>query len=74
MVPIVSKSNSMNIVSDSNDDLYEEDFKNIKDKVFDEDVNDQFKISPQTTINAKVVPALKKLKALYKNNANKIIK
>ena len=63
MVPIIINNNRINIVSDSNSDLSEEDFKNSKDNFFDEDEDDQVKISPQTTVNAKVVQAMKKLQA-----------
>ena len=45
-VSIVNNNNSVNTVSDSNSDSSEEDFKNSKDNFFDEDVNDQVKISP----------------------------
>ena len=55
MVPIINHNNDINIVTDSNSDSSEEDFKNNKDKFFDEDVDDQVEISPQTTVNAKVV-------------------
>ena len=56
MVPVVgNNNNSINILSDSDSDLSGEEFKNSKDNFFDEDVDDQVKISPQTTVNAKVV-------------------
>ena len=54
MVPLVNINNSINIVSDSDSDSSEEDFKNSEDNFFDKDVNDQLKISPHTTVNAKV--------------------
>ena len=41
---------------------------------FDEDIDDKVKATPQTTINVKVVPAMKKLQASYNNDTNKIIK
>ena len=46
MVPVVSNNNSINIVSNSDSDLSEEDFENNEDNFFNEDVNDQVKISP----------------------------
>ena len=45
----------INVVSNSNSDSRGEGVKNNKDKFFDEDIDDQVKISPQTTVNAKVV-------------------
>ena len=41
MVPVVNNNNSVNIVSDSNSDLSDEDFENSKDNFFNEDVDDQ---------------------------------
>ena len=41
---------------------------------FDEDVDNQVKVSPQTTINTNMVQAMKKLQALYNDDANKFIK
>ena len=55
MVPIVNNNNSINRVRDFNSDSSEEDFENNEDNFFNGDVNDQVKISPQTTINKKVV-------------------
>ena len=40
---------------------------------FDEDIDDQVKVAPQTTINTKVVQAMKKFQALYNDDENKII-
>ena len=74
MAPVVNNNNSIKIVSDSDYDLSEEDFKNSKDNFFHKDVNAQVKISPQTAINAKVVWAMKKLQTSYNVDANKIIK
>ena len=61
MVPIVNNNNNVNVVSDSSSGSSEEDFENNKGYFFDKDVNKQVKISPQNTINAKVVWAIKKL-------------
>ena len=74
MVPVLINNSNINVVSDSDRDPSEEDFKNNKDNFFDEDINDQVKVSPQTTINAKVVWAMRKLQASYNEDANKIIK
>ena len=43
------------------------------DNFFDEDIDDQVKVSPQTTVKAKVVWAMKKFQASYNDDANKII-
>ena len=48
--------------------------KNNKENFFDEDIDDKVIASPKSTINAKVIQAMKKLQALYNDNANKIIK
>ena len=53
-VPVVNNNNTVNVVSNSDSDSNEEDVKNNKDKFFDEDIDEQIKISPQITINAKV--------------------
>ena len=71
MVPVVINNNCVNIVSDSDSESSDEDFKNSKDNFIDEDVNDQVKISPQTTVNTKVFWAMKKIQALYNDDANK---
>ena len=55
MVSIINNKNNINVVGDSDSDLSEEDFKNMVDNYFNKDVNNQVKISPQTTVNAKVV-------------------
>ena len=52
---VVTNNNKVNVVSDSDSDSSEEDFKNNEDNFFDEDIDDQVKVSPQTTVNAKVV-------------------
>ena len=54
MVLIINNNDDINIVSDSDNDLSEEDFKNNEDNFFDEDVHYPVKISPQTSLNAKV--------------------
>ena len=46
MVPVVNNNNSLNIVSDFNSDLNEDDFENSKDNFFNEDVNDKFLPKP----------------------------
>ena len=74
MVPVIINNSNINVVSNLDSNSSEEDFENNKDKLFDEDINDPVKVSPQTTVNTKVVWAMKKLKALYNEDANKIIK
>ena len=49
MVLVVSNNYSINIVSDSDNDMSEEDFKNSINNFFEENVNDQVKISPLTS-------------------------
>ena len=39
---------------------------------FDEDINNEVKVASKTSINAKVVQAMKNLKGSYNDNANKI--
>ena len=69
--PIISQTNKNNhLVSNSNSDS---DGKN-QENIFNEDIGKEVKVTPNTTFNAKVVHAMKKLKASYNNNANKIIK
>ena len=63
-VPIIKNNNSINIVSDFDSDSSEEDFENSEDNFFDEDIGNQVKISPQTTVNTKVARAMKKLQVL----------
>ena len=67
-VPIISKNNNYNVISDSNSD---NNIKNDNKIMFDEDINDEVESIPKTTINAKVVQAMKKLQASYNDNANK---
>ena len=75
MVPIVINNKSVNIVSDSESDSSKDSIKNNDDNFFDNDINDQVKMTPQNNINAKdakVVWAMKNLQALYDDNAKKI--
>ena len=72
-VTLVIHNNNVNVVSDSNTDSSNDDFKNDDKNFFDEDIDDQVKATPQTTINSKVVRAMKKLPASYNDDANKII-
>ena len=66
MIPRVSQNNG------NSDELI--DFNSDTDDKNDEDINKEVKATPQTTINTKVVQAMKKLQASYNNDANKIIK
>ena len=59
----------VNIVSDSNSD----DIKNDNDNFFDEDIDNKVKATPHTTINAKVIRAMKKMQASYNDDAKKIV-
>ena len=68
MVPIENNINNVNVVSDSGSDSSDKDFESNKENFFDKDINDQVKASPKTTINAKVVWAMKKLQALYNDD------
>ena len=70
MVPVVNQSNNNNVVSDS---CSESNDKEAEKNFLDNDVYDKVETTPKTTINAKV-HAMKKLQALYNNDANKIIK
>ena len=45
-----------------------------KEIFLNKDVNDKVKANPKTTMNAKVLCAMKKLLTSYNNDANKIIK
>ena len=74
IVPVDNKNNNVNVVSDSDSDSNDEDFENNEEFLFDEDINDQVIASPKTTVNAKVIWAMKKHQTLYNDNANKIIK
>ena len=73
MVPVVITTNNVNVVSDFDSDSSKDDIENNYDNFFYKDINDQVKATPQTTINGKVVQAMKKLQASYNNNANKIV-
>ena len=69
MVPLVSENNNnYNVVSDSNS---EDNNNNGNKNFFDEDNDNEVKAIPKTTINAKVVHGMKKLQALYNNDAKK---
>ena len=74
IVPVDNKKNDVNVFSNSNSDSSDKDFKNNKESFFDEDNNDQVISSYKTTVNAKVIWAMKKLQASYNNDVNKIIK
>ena len=70
-VPIISQNiNNSNVLSDSDSDSNDKNQENL----FDEDINEEVKATPKTTINTKVVHAMKKLQALCNHDANKIIK
>ena len=60
MDSVVINSNNTNVVSNSYSDSSKDDFENDNDNFFDKDIGDQVKVTPQTTINAKVVRAMKK--------------
>ena len=55
IVPIENNNNDVNVVSDSNSDSCDEVFESNKENLFDEDIDDQVKASPETTVNTKVV-------------------
>ena len=74
---IVSENNNnsdINIVSDSDTDLSDNDVKNNEETFFDEENDDQVIASPKSQINSKLIRAMKKLQASYNDDANKIIK
>ena len=73
-VPVENNNNNVNVVSDSDSDSSNKDFENNKGKFSDKDIDNQVITLPQTTVNAKVVRAMKNLQALYNDDANKIIK
>ena len=73
IVPVDNKNN-VNVVRDSDIDSSDKDSKNNEGHIFDEDINDQVIASFKTTVNAKVIWAMKKLQTLYNDDANKIIK
>ena len=72
-VPVASNNSKLNVVSDSDSGSIKKDFEN-NNNFFHEDIDHQVKITLQTIINAKVVWAMKRLQALYNDNANKIVK
>ena len=45
-----------------------------KENIFDEDANDEVEATPKTTVNARVVHAVRKFQTSYNNNVNKIAK
>ena len=61
-VPIISNDNDNSLNSASNS---ETNFENNNKNVFDEDIDEEVEATPKTTINAKVVQAMKKLEASY---------
>ena len=73
IVSIDNNNNGLHVVSDSNSDSSDDDFKTNKKNLFAKVVDDKVIASPKTSINIKVIPAMKKLQALYNNDANKII-
>ena len=69
-VPIVNENNiNNNVVSDSDNDSKNEN----QEYLFNKDINEEVKVAPKTTINTKVVHAIKNLQASYNNSVNKII-
>ena len=62
-----NNNNSYNIVSNSQSD--DKDKKNI----FEEQVNDEIKVTPKTTLNPKLICAMKTLKVLCNENAKKTV-
>ena len=68
IVPVVINNNNLNVVTDLETESSKNDFENDDKNVFDEDVDDQVKANPQTTINTIVVQAMKKLQAFYNND------
>ena len=64
IVPVDNNNNDVNVVSDSNSESSDEDLKNNDKNIFDEDVNNHVIASPKTTINAKVIHAMKSFKLL----------
>ena len=73
-VPAAINNNNVNVVTNSKKDSSKEDLENNDENHFDENINNKVKATAQTPINAKVVQAMKKLQALYNNDANKVIK
>ena len=73
----VSKNDNngdINIVSDSDSDLSDDDLENNEENFFDEDADKQVIALHKPTINTKVIRAMKKLQASFNDDANKIIK
>ena len=69
MVPIINNNNNNNnIVSASDSDT---DIENDNKNVFDEDIDDEVKVTSKTTINAKVVWAMKNLQLCTKTKLSK---
>ena len=73
-VLVVINNNNLKVVSESYANLGDDDFENDDKNFFDKDIDYQVKAAPQTTVNTKVVQAMKKLQALYNDDANKIVK
>ena len=69
-IPVINQNNNSNYNAVSNS-KYE---SNDKDNLFNEVVNEEVEATHKTTVNAKVVQAMKKLQAPYNKDANKIIK
>ena len=69
-----NNNSDVNIISDSNSDLSDDDLENNEEIFFDKDVNEQVKALPTTPIDSKLIWAMKKIQALYNDDANKIIK
>ena len=69
-VPLVNNNNISDILTNSKSD---DGIKNDNKNIFDDDINDEVEATTETTINAKVVLAMKKLQALYNDNANKFV-
>ena len=61
-VPIICNNNNNNLDNDSNSNTNNQ---NDNENVFDEDINDKVDATTNTTINAKVVQAMKNLQASY---------
>ena len=59
MVPVVINISDVNVVSNLESYSSMDNFKNDDNNFFDEEINDQVNASPHTTINAKVVQAMK---------------
>ena len=71
-VPIVNQNNdNYDVVSDSKS---ESDDNKAEENIFDDDIDEEVKATPKTTVNAKVVLVMKKLQASYNDDASKIVK